>query len=185
MNNGNFIEPSNSHFSKGVSPWFFPKIEIFACFFFQAEFIEKRHSVKFEKENEEFLDYKKIDLKRLQGLHFSKGVSPWFLSKIDIFLPFAFMQNASRKIYWWSSRKKMKTFLTLKTSIYKSPKICIFPKRLIHGFCPKLDIFPTLVFVQYGSLKLIDEVLERKWSHFRVEKYRFKRARKFAFFQRG
>ena len=50
-------------------------------FFFHAEFIEKRHSVKFEKENEEFFDYKKIDLKRLQNLYFPKGVSRWFLFK--------------------------------------------------------------------------------------------------------
>ena len=65
-----------------VSPCFFSKNWDFVCFvFFHAEFIEKRHSVKFEKENEEFFDYKKIDLKRLQNLHFSKGVSRWFLFK--------------------------------------------------------------------------------------------------------
>ena len=29
-----------------------------------------------------FLDYKNIDLKKSQNLHFSMGVGPWFWSKI-------------------------------------------------------------------------------------------------------
>ena len=41
----------------------------------------------------------------------------WFLSKNEIFPSFVAMQNASRKSVWLSSRKKMKTFLTLETSI--------------------------------------------------------------------
>ena len=30
-----------------------------------------------------FFDHKNIDLKKSQNLHFSKGVSPWFWSKIS------------------------------------------------------------------------------------------------------
>ena len=32
------------------------------------------------RRKESFSDYKNIDFKKPQNLHFSKGVSPWFLS---------------------------------------------------------------------------------------------------------
>ena len=37
-----------------------------------------------------FLDNKNNNIKRSQNLHFSKGVSPWFWSKIGDFLNFSF-----------------------------------------------------------------------------------------------
>ena len=37
-----------------------------------------------------FVDYKNIDLKKSQNLHFFKGDGPWFFSKIMIFLIFPF-----------------------------------------------------------------------------------------------
>ena len=37
-----------------------------------------------------FLDSKNIDFQKSQNLHFFKGVSPWFLSKIVNFLKFSF-----------------------------------------------------------------------------------------------
>ena len=59
------------------------------CFY--AKWIEKKFFVKFERENENFFDYKDIDFKKPQNLHFSKGVNPWFLSKIEIFPSFFFL----------------------------------------------------------------------------------------------
>ena len=56
--------------------------------------------VKFERENENFFDYKDIDFKKPQNLRFSKGVNPWFLSKIEIFPSFFFVENGSRKCVW-------------------------------------------------------------------------------------
>ena len=58
------------------------------------------------------------------------------------------------KVFLWSSREKMKTFLTIKTLTSKSRKICIFPKGLIHGFCQKLR-FSRLFFVENGSRKCV------------------------------
>ena len=48
---------------------------------FYAKFMQRNCLMKFKKENEDFLDYKNIKLKTLQNSHFSKEVSPWFLSK--------------------------------------------------------------------------------------------------------
>ena len=43
------------------------------------------------------LDYKNINIKRSQNLHFSMGVSPWFWSKIGHLFNFLFRQNVPRK----------------------------------------------------------------------------------------
>ena len=57
-------------------------MEIFAWFVFMQNGSRKKFFVKFERENENFFDYKDIDFKKPQNLHFSKGVSPWCLPKI-------------------------------------------------------------------------------------------------------
>ena len=49
-----------------------------------------------------------------------------------------------------SERKK-----TIKTSAQKTPKICLFPNGLVHGFCQKMDILLTFVFMQNGSRKSV------------------------------
>ena len=61
--------------------------------------------------------------------------------------------------------RKWSIFQT-KTSIYKSRKIIIFPKGVVHGFWQKMDIFPSFVYMQNGPVreKVFGEVLERKWS---------------------
>ena len=43
------------------------------------------------------LDYKNINIKRSQNLHFSMGVSSWVGQKLDICLTFLFRQNVPRK----------------------------------------------------------------------------------------
>ena len=50
--------------------------------------------MKFQKKNDAFLI---IDLKEPQSFRFSNGVSPWFLSEIEIFPSFDFMQNTCRE----------------------------------------------------------------------------------------
>ena len=74
-------------------------MEIFAWFVFMQNGSRKNFFMKFERENENFFDYKDIDFKKPQNLHFSKGVNPWFLSKIEIFRLF-FVENGSRKCVW-------------------------------------------------------------------------------------
>ena len=44
-----------------------------------------------------FLDYKDINTNRLQTLHFSKGVSPCFWSKIGHFFDFFFLGKIGRE----------------------------------------------------------------------------------------
>ena len=44
-----------------------------------------------------FFYHKNIDLKMSQNLHFSKGVSPWFWSKISNWFIFSFYANLAYK----------------------------------------------------------------------------------------
>ena len=71
--------------------------------FFYAKFIQRNCLMKFKKENEDFLDYKNIKLKTLQNSHFSKEVSPWFLSKNWHFSNYCYYAK-------WIEKKSMKKF---------------------------------------------------------------------------
>ena len=92
-------------------------MEIFAWFVFMQNGWRKNFFVKFERENENFFDYKDIDFKKPQNLHFSKGVNPWFLSKIEIFPSFFLqkmdLENAFGKVV------EREPFQTIKKSILK------------------------------------------------------------------
>ena len=93
-----------STFCKGVSPWFFQKIDLFLiCVVFLGKKARKKHYFIFwiEKNRREcFLDHKKEVLKNSKKSTFCKGVS----QKIDLFLIFFFDQKKARKkhllIFW-------------------------------------------------------------------------------------
>ena len=88
--NINIKRSQNLHFSMGVSPWFWSKIGHFFNFSFLSEKAENKRLSDLLDIIIAFLQYKNINLKRSQNLHFSKGVSPWFWSKLGHFLNFSF-----------------------------------------------------------------------------------------------
>ena len=60
------------------------------------------------EERNAFLDYKNRKLKKSKKWDFFKRVSPWFLSKIDIFSRFYFRENRPEKcVLRYSRRKKL------------------------------------------------------------------------------
>ena len=97
-----------STFCKGVSPWFFQKIDLFLiCVVFLGKKARKKHYFIFwiEKNRREcFLDHKKEVLKNSKKSTFCKGVSPWFLSKSEPFSHLFFLPKKARKkhffIFW-------------------------------------------------------------------------------------
>ena len=50
---------------------------------------------------------------------------------------------------------KKRPFKTIKTTVYEKRKIRIFPKRLVHRFGRKFELFSTLVFMQNRPRKSI------------------------------
>ena len=74
-------KPQNLHLSKGVSPWFWPNYEISLSLLLAKIGKENIFGNVLDRKRA-FLNYKNIDLQKLQNLNFFKGVSPWFWPKL-------------------------------------------------------------------------------------------------------
>ena len=90
-----------------------------------------------------FLRYKNKKSKKPNKWHFFKGVNPWFWSKNGHFSNFFFLRNLGHENVFNNILERKSAFLGYKSKKFKSRKIDIFPKRLTHGFGPKMVIFPT------------------------------------------
>ena len=88
--NKKFKRSNNWQFSKGVNPWFWSKNGHFSNFFFLGN-IDKENILNdiLERKNA-FLGYKNKRFKKSKNWQFSKGVNPWFWSKIGDFSNFFF-----------------------------------------------------------------------------------------------
>ena len=79
----------NWDFFKGVSPWLWWKIGNFSRFLFQGKQARKMCFTIFQKKETLFQTIKQ-EVEKVEKLGFSKGVSPWFWSKIGNFSKFLF-----------------------------------------------------------------------------------------------
>ena len=86
---------------------------------------------------------------------FPNGVNPLLWSKTGHFSNFFFKEIQARKMSFTIFQNEQTPFWAIKTRSSKSPKIGIFPKRLTHGFGPKMAIFPTFWFRQYRPGKCL------------------------------
>ena len=153
--NKKFKQSKKWHFSKGVSPWFWSKISHFFTFLFKAmQGREMCFNDILERKNA-FLGFKYKKFKKSKKWHFSKGVSPWFWSKISHFSTFLFLAIWGRKICFIIFQNKKTPFQAIKTRSSKSRKIHIFPKGLVHGFRPKFAIFSPFFLKQYKVGKCV------------------------------
>ena len=89
--NKKFKKSKNGHFAKGVSPQSCLKIGHFPPFFLGNIGREDVFYDILERKNA-FLRQKNNKFKKSKNGHFSKGVSPWFWSKIGHFSTFFFRQ---------------------------------------------------------------------------------------------
>ena len=87
--------------------------------------------------------YKNKQFKKSKNWDSSKGVSPWFWSEIGHFSVFVLPGNLAQENVFYDILKGKNLFLGYKKRSWKSRKIEIFPKGLVHGFSPKMAIFPS------------------------------------------
>ena len=73
-----------------------------------------------------FLDYKNKKLKKSKNWDFSKGVSPWFRSKIGNFSRFYFRENRPEKCVLRYCRRKKRLSRLLKQEFEKVEKLGFF-----------------------------------------------------------
>ena len=65
----------------------------------------------------------------------------------------------------------------MKTRSSKSRKIDIFPKRLTHGFGPKMAIFPTFFLGNIDQENVFYDILERKNAFLGYKNNKFKKSK--------
>ena len=104
--NNKFKNSKNWNFSKGVNPWFGSKIGDFSMVFFLGNIGQQNVFYDILKRKNTFLGYKNNKFKQSKNWDFSKGVNPWFLSKIGRFSIFFFRQYRPGKCVLRYSRTK-------------------------------------------------------------------------------
>ena len=80
-------------FSKGVSPWILSKNRTFSYSCYSRKFCQKKSFLNILNKKQSFLDQKMKVLTRAKKWTFSKGVSPWILSKNRTFSYLPFLQK--------------------------------------------------------------------------------------------
>ena len=114
------------------------------------------------------LGYKIKNFKKWKNCHFSKGVSPWFWSKIGHFSIFFLKVIQARKMRFTIFQNEKTCFRAIKRKSSKSGKIVIFSKGLVHGFGQKLGIFPNFFLRQYSKGKCVFRYSRTKKHLFRL-----------------
>ena len=95
--NKKFKKSKNCHFSKGVSLWFWSKIDRFSIVSFKGNIGQENVFYDILERKNAFLGYKNKKFKKSKNCNFSKGVSPWFWSKIGHFSIFFFKGNIGQE----------------------------------------------------------------------------------------
>ena len=114
------------------------------------------------KRKDDFLSYKNKKFKKSKNWHFFKGVNPWFWSKKGHFSNFFFRQYGQRKFLLRYCTTKITAFLGYKSKKLKKSKIDIFPKRLTHGFGPRMASFLTFFLGNIGKQNVFYDILQQK-----------------------
>ena len=106
--NNKLKKSKNWHFSKGVNPWFCSKIGHFSNFFFSDNIDQQNVFYDILERKNAFLGNKNKKFKKSKNWHFSKGVNPWFCSKIGHFSNLFFFRQyrLGKRVLWYSRTKK-------------------------------------------------------------------------------
>ena len=89
-----------------------------------------------------FICYKNKEFKKMKNWDFSKGVSPWFWSKIGHFSIFFFWGNLGHENAFYDILERKNAFLGYKNKNLRKSKNWVFFKGLVHRLGLKLAIFP-------------------------------------------
>ena len=121
---------------------------------------------------------RKIDL-------FPKGLTHAFGPKMAIFATFFFQVIQAREMSFTIFQIEKTPFQPIKTRSLKSRKIDIFPKRLTHGFGPKMAIYRNFLFRQYTPGKCLFTIFQNEKTAFQTIKKEVQKVEKLTFFQTG
>ena len=133
-------------FAKGLSHGFGLKMPFFSTSLFQATQARKISFTIFQNEKTPFQTIKRRSSKSQKIAIFLKGLTHGFGPKKTIFPTSFFQAKQAREMSFTIFQNEKTPFQVIKTRSLKSRKIAFFPKRLTHGFSPKMAIFKTSFF---------------------------------------
>ena len=93
-----------------------------------------------------FLGYKNKQFKKSKNWHFSKGVSPWFLSKIGHFSNIFFLGNIGQGNVFYDILERKNAFLGYKNKRFKKSKNWHLSKGVSPWFWSKDGQFSSFFF---------------------------------------
>ena len=131
----------------------------------------------FQNEKMPFQAIKKRSLKRRKMDIFRKGLTHGFGPKTAFFSSFFLYPIQDRKMSVMIFLNEKTLFQAIKTRSSKSRKIDNFPKRLTHGFCAKMAIFPTFFSGNIGQENVFYDILERKHAFLGYKNKKIKKSK--------
>ena len=112
--NNKLKKSKNWHFSKGLRKWFWSKTGRFCTLIFLGNIAQENVFYDILERKNAFLGYKNKNLKKSKNWHFSKGVSPWFWSKIGHFSTLFFLGNMSLENWLYDILERKNAILAYK-----------------------------------------------------------------------
>ena len=124
---------------------FRPKLAIFPPFFFLGNIGHENVFYDILERKNAFLGNKNKKFKKSKNWHFSKGVSPWFWSKIGHFSTFFFLGNIGQETVFYDILERKKSFLRDKFKKFRKSKNWYFSKGVSLWFWSEIGHFPTFL----------------------------------------
>ena len=151
-------------------------------FFFLRQYRPGKCVLGYSRKKKQFLGFKNKKFKKSRIEIFSRGQSMVFSQNWLFFHFFFFKAIQARKMCFMIFQNKKTVFQALKTRSSKSQKIEIFSKGLVHGFRPKLAIFPCFFFKAIQARKMCFMIFQNKTTLFLAKKQEIKNLEKLTFF---
>ena len=138
-----------------------------------------------EKKNAS-LTSKNKKFKKKKNWHFSKGVNPWFCSKVRHFSNFSFLSNIGKENVFYDILERKNAFLSYKNKKFKTSKNWHISKGVNPWFWSKNGHFSNFSLLgKIGQENVFYDILERKDALLSYKNKKFKRVKKLTFMQRG
>ena len=124
-----------------------------------------------------FLGYKTKKFKKWKNCHFSKGVSPWFSSKIDHFSIFFFKAVQAGKEGFSIFYNKKTCFLATKQEVQKLEKLPFFQRGYSTVLVKNWPFFHLLFLGKIGQENVFYDILQRKNVFLSYKNKKFKKSK--------
>ena len=155
-------------FPKGLTHGFSSKMAIFLTSCFQTIKAKEMSFTIFQNEKTPFQTIKRRSSKSRKIAIFPKGLTHGFGPKMTIFPTSFFQAKQAREMSFTIFQNEKTPFQVIKTRSLKSRKIAFFPKRLTHGFSPKMAIFKTSFFQAIQARKRCFTIFQNEKTAFQA-----------------